>query len=68
MSEFHADAPLATASEGLAQDPYVAARAGFEPRQKASNLPINHRAQQYRPSLILTLTVCASLNFVRSSI
>ena len=31
MSEFHAEAPQATANEGLAQGPYVAARAGFEP-------------------------------------
>ena len=31
MSEFHAKAPQATASEGLAHGPYVAARAGFEP-------------------------------------
>ena len=33
MSEFHAKAPQPTASaiEGLAQGPYVAARAGFEP-------------------------------------
>ena len=31
MSEFHAEAPQATASEGLAQGPYVAASAGFEP-------------------------------------
>ena len=30
-SEFHAKAPQATESEGLAQGPYVAARAGFEP-------------------------------------
>ena len=30
VSEFHAKAPQATASEGLAQGPYVAARAGFE--------------------------------------
>ena len=29
--EFHATAPQATASEGLAKGPYVAARAGFEP-------------------------------------
>ena len=29
--EFHAEAPQATASERLTQDPYVAARAGFEP-------------------------------------
>src|SRR6218665_29431 len=31
MSEFHAAAPQATASERLAQDPNVAARAEFEP-------------------------------------
>ena len=31
MSEFHAEAPQATASEGLTQGPYVAARAGDEP-------------------------------------
>jgi len=31
VSEFHAEAPQATASEGLDQGPYVAARAGFKP-------------------------------------
>ena len=31
MSEFHAEASQATVSEGLAQSPYVVARAGFEP-------------------------------------
>jgi len=31
MSVFHAEAPQATASEGLAQGLYVAAKAGFEP-------------------------------------
>ena len=31
VSEFHAEAPQATASKGLAQGPYVAARTGFEP-------------------------------------
>ena len=31
VSEFHAEASQATASEGLAQSPYMAARAGFEP-------------------------------------
>ena len=37
MPEFHAEAPQATVSEGLAQGPYVAARAGVErmtPRTK----------------------------------
>ena len=31
VSEIHAEAPQTTASKGLAQGPYVAARAGFEP-------------------------------------
>jgi len=31
VSEFHAEAPQATVSEGLARGPYVAARAGVEP-------------------------------------
>src|SRR6218665_2507947 len=31
VSEFHAEASQATVSEGPAQGPYVAARAGFEP-------------------------------------
>ena len=31
VSEFHAEVPQATASEGLAQGPYVAAREGFKP-------------------------------------
>ena len=31
MLELHAEAPQATVSEGLAQGPYVAARAGDEP-------------------------------------
>ena len=34
MSEFHAEAPQATVSEGLAQGPYLAARTGFEPVMK----------------------------------
>jgi len=37
LSEFHAEAPHATASEGLAQDPYVAARAGVEWYQLSSH-------------------------------
>ena len=31
VSEFHAEAPQATVSGGLAQGPYVVARAGVEP-------------------------------------
>jgi len=43
VSEFQAEAPQATASEGLAQSPYVAVRAGFEP---ATNLPMSQHASQ----------------------
>src|SRR6218665_1178421 len=41
----HAEVLQATASEGLAQGPYVAARAGFEPvriRMQAPNLTLSH--------------------------
>ena len=31
VSEFHPEKPQATANEGLAQGPYMAARVGFEP-------------------------------------
>ena len=31
MPEFHAEAPQATVSEGLAQSPYIPAKAGVEP-------------------------------------
>jgi len=31
VSKFHAEAPQATVSEGLAHGPYVVARAGFKP-------------------------------------
>ena len=47
VSEFHSEAPQATASEGLVQGPYVAARAGFEPatlRTMAPDLPMTHHA------------------------
>ena len=47
MSEFHTEAPQATVSKGLAQGPYVTARAGFEPAtlwKKALNLPMSNNA------------------------
>src|SRR6218665_23640 len=31
VSEFHAETPLTSVSEGFVQGPYMAARAGFEP-------------------------------------
>ena len=51
--EFHAEAPQATASEGLAKGPYVAARAGFEPttlRSKgvdSTNAPLRPTIRTY---------------------
>ena len=53
MPEFHTEAPQATASEGLAQGPYVAVRTEFEPATlwtkgvESTNeppLPTNHAA------------------------
>src|SRR6218665_1199526 len=47
VSEFHTEAPQATASEGLVQGSYAAARAGFELttfQTKVSNLPMSHHA------------------------
>jgi len=50
VSEFHAEAPQATASERLAQGPYVAAREssreGFEP----ATLRTKAASQQHQPS------------------
>ena len=48
VSEFHAEAPQATASEGLAEGQKVA-RVGFEPRpfgRKATNLPMPNKTLQ----------------------
>src|SRR6218665_2370937 len=56
MSEFHAEAPKSTASEGLAQGPYVTARAGFEPRTLRTKFV---ESTNEPPSLIHTCThVC----------
>jgi len=47
VPEFHTEAPQATASEGLAQGPYVAARAVFEPAplrtkgDESTNVPLH---------------------------
>jgi len=48
VPEFHAEAPQETASEGLAQGPYVAAKAGFKPATlQTSNLPMSYQAPQF---------------------
>src|SRR6218665_1740130 len=52
VSEFHAGAPQATASEGFAQDPYSNLRSfGRNP----SNLPLNHHAQKNVLSMTLSI-------------
>jgi len=68
--EFHAEAPQATASEGLAQGPYVAARAGVEPTtlwSKGLTLLMRHNVPQSamlsvclpsNPSTCRSLSVC----------
>ena len=56
VSEFHAEAPQATANEELAQGIYMAARAGFEPatfRQKAPNLSVSYHAQNMAQGYII---------------
>jgi len=45
VSEFHAKVPHATASEGLAQAPYVAVRAGLE----STNEPPRPTCEMYFP-------------------
>src|SRR6218665_1829844 len=53
VSEFDAEEPQATASEGLAQGPRVAARVGSEPSTLLTNLPMSHHA----PHLVIYLIV-----------
>ena len=60
--EFHAEAPQATAIEGLAQGPYVAAGGGFEPATKcveSSNEP--PRPTIHSIHLSIYLYVCLSV-------
>src|SRR6218665_124060 len=54
----HAEAPQATASEGLAQGPYVAASAGFEPAKgiDSTNAP-PRPTQRYPPSRTIIRTL-----------
>ena len=65
MSEFHAVAPQATASEGLAQGPYVAVIVGFEPTTLRST-GIESTNEPPRPTILyaLTLTGCVNTCFI----
>src|SRR6218665_170861 len=58
MPEFHAEAPQATASEGLAQDPYVAARTEFETTTLRSK-GVDSTNASPRPTI--TLDTCVQL-------
>jgi len=46
VSEFHPEAPEATASEALVEGSYVEARAGLEPTTIRTKLPMSHHAPQ----------------------
>ena len=52
VSEFNAEAPQTTASEGLAQGLYVAPRAGFEHTTLVTILPMSHHAPHLSRLLI----------------
>ena len=63
MSEFHAEASRATASEGLDQDRYVAAIAGFEPaiiRTKG----VESTNEQPRPTILILIKFCNRRNLL----
>src|SRR6218665_3867919 len=71
VSEFHAEAPQATASEGLAQGPYVAARAGVEPTtlrsigvDSANEPPCPTRNKR---TIIVTERLCSATRTFRSA-
>jgi len=65
VSEFHAEAPLATASEGLAQGPtwWLERDSNTLPfRGKASELPMSHHTPQCS-SMVLLSNGCVYVNF-----
>src|SRR6218665_3509577 len=57
VSEFHAEAPQATAGKGLAQGPYVAARAGVEPTTLRLKV-IDSTNAPPRPTMYVCMYVC----------
>jgi len=68
VSEFHVKAPQATASEGLAQGPYVVATAGLQPATlwtkgaKSANSSSFHCSTTYQ--LILVCSALASSSHI----
>jgi len=56
VPEFHAEAPQATASKGLAQGPYVAARVGFEPTTlRTKDVESNNASQRHTNNFNIAL-------------
>src|SRR6218665_2212450 len=61
VSEFHAEAPQATVSEGLTKGPYGAARGGFEPttlRMKGVESNIERLSHTYCLFIFYLLIYC----------
>jgi|SRR6218665_338317 len=58
VREFHAEVPQATVSEGLAQGPYVAARAGFEPTTlRTKGVDSTKAPPRPTPSLVFSASI-----------
>src|SRR6218665_1808829 len=64
VSEFHAEAPQATVSEGLAKGPYVAARVGFEPTTIRMKGVESNNETLYAPHLLFIYFLFINLLFV----
>ena|SRR6218665_1170332 len=60
VSEFHAKAPQATASEGLAQGPYMVARAGFESTTLRST-DIDSTNEPHTPHACYIISACFNI-------
>ena len=59
MPEYHTEAPQATVSEGVAQAPFVAARAGIEPMTFLTKGVDSTKAPS-RPMLLITCINCTA--------
>ena len=70
MLEFHAEVPQVIASEGLAQRPYMAARAGFEPTtlQTKGDESTNEPPRPTIPHLLLFMHLFVGLAFTVPSV
>src|SRR6218665_2425397 len=64
VSEFHAEAPQATAGKGLAQGPYVAARAGVEPTTLRLKVIVSTKAPPHPPVQLYVLLGILTFNLL----